>query len=146
MCFTVTCKICKGPAHQHDCPQDAATQQVLQLAAAEGWKRCAHCKRMIELKVGCNHITCVCRKEWCYVWGVAWKNCACPSWDENHLVERVNVLADRNPQPAGPARQGQVAAIARRVIEDHECDHDIWERLDGEYEREECGDELHYFI
>ncbi|CZT51956.1 uncharacterized protein RSE6_13184 [Rhynchosporium secalis] len=57
MCFTVTCKICKGPAHQHDCPQDAATQQVLQLAAAEGWKRCAHCKRMIELKVGCNHIT-----------------------------------------------------------------------------------------
>lgn len=57
MCFTKTCIICKGPVHNGDCPQDAATQQVLALANTEGWKRCGNCKRMIELKHGCNHIT-----------------------------------------------------------------------------------------
>ncbi|KAL2063577.1 hypothetical protein VTL71DRAFT_5382 [Oculimacula yallundae] len=84
--------------------------------------------------------------EWCYVCGVAWKNCPCPVWDENRLLERANQIADRNPQPVGPARQEQVAAIAREVFENHECDHDEWERIDGEEDCEECGDELPYFI
>ena len=56
-CFPKTCIICKGPVHNGDCPQDSATQQVLALANTEGWKRCGNCKRMIELKQGCNHIT-----------------------------------------------------------------------------------------
>ncbi|KAH7391262.1 hypothetical protein BKA64DRAFT_626226 [Cadophora sp. MPI-SDFR-AT-0126] len=146
MCFTTTCTICKGPDHNGDCPQDTATQQVLALANTEGWKRCKNCKRMIELKHGCNHITCACRSEWCYICGVAWKNCRCEIWEENRLLDRANEIAARNPQPNGPARQHQVAAIARAVIENHECDHDDWERVDGEWECDECGDELPFFI
>ncbi|KAL8808240.1 MAG: hypothetical protein Q9200_004361 [Gallowayella weberi] len=56
-CFTETCTICKGNSHDGDCPQDAATQEVLQAAAEQGWQRCYNCRRMVELSHGCNHIT-----------------------------------------------------------------------------------------
>ncbi|KAG4430281.1 hypothetical protein IFR05_014228 [Cadophora sp. M221] len=62
-CLTTTCVMCKAATHKGDCLQDTATQQVLALANAEGLKRCEHCKRMIELKHGCNHITCACGAE-----------------------------------------------------------------------------------
>ncbi|KAI4244699.1 MAG: hypothetical protein L6R40_002903 [Gallowayella cf. fulva] len=56
-CLTETCTICKGNSHDGDCPQDTATQEVLQAAAEEGWQRCYNCRRMVELDVGCNHMT-----------------------------------------------------------------------------------------
>ena len=59
-CCTFTCTICKGHEHAGDCPEDVATKEVLDLAADEGWRRCGKCSRMIDLRVGCNHITYVC--------------------------------------------------------------------------------------
>lgn len=56
-CFTVTCVFCKAPEHNGDCPKDFGIQEVMELAAKEGWKRCEKCHRVVELKVGCNHIT-----------------------------------------------------------------------------------------
>ena len=56
-CFQQTCTICKGNSHDGDCPQDTATQQVLAAAAAEGWQRCYNCRRLVELDIGCNHMT-----------------------------------------------------------------------------------------
>ena len=56
-CSETTCTICKGAPHQGDCPQDAALQQVLATATAQGWQRCNSCRRVVELYIGCNHIT-----------------------------------------------------------------------------------------
>lgn len=57
-CGTRTCKICKKAAHNNqNCPDDAPLQQTLQLAEQQGWKQCHVCHRMIELTVGCHHIT-----------------------------------------------------------------------------------------
>lgn len=56
-CGTVTCSICKAESHKGDCPQDAGTQQLLQVASEQGWQRCFNCKRMIELGFGCYHMT-----------------------------------------------------------------------------------------
>lgn len=57
-CFSKTCCICKGAAHQgSDCPQDESGQTLLELAAREGWKKCFGCGRMVELRYGCNHIS-----------------------------------------------------------------------------------------
>jgi hypothetical protein len=68
-------------------------------------------------------------------------------WDENHLINRVNRVVAQNPQPANPELQAQAFAAAHYiVVTRHECDHDNWERVDGEWECEECGDELPYFI
>lgn len=55
-CGTSTCTICKSNAHSGDCPEDAATQQVLETAREEGWQRCYNCRRLVELDVGCNHM------------------------------------------------------------------------------------------
>lgn len=56
-CESRTCCICKGAAHQgSDCPKDESTQQLLTLASEKGWKACYQCRRMVELKYGCNHI------------------------------------------------------------------------------------------
>lgn len=55
-CGTHTCTICKNSAHNGDCPQDIATQQVLEAAREHGWQRCFNCRRLVELDIGCNHI------------------------------------------------------------------------------------------
>lgn len=56
-CRTKTCVICKGATHTGDCPQDTAAQELLRLAAENGWQRCYSCHRVVELEHGCNHMS-----------------------------------------------------------------------------------------
>lgn len=50
------CKTIGDP--DHDCPSDPDLQRVLELGNEEGWRRCSHCRMLVELHQGCNHITC----------------------------------------------------------------------------------------
>ncbi|KAG5191931.1 hypothetical protein JKP88DRAFT_274920 [Tribonema minus] len=50
------------------------------LMAREGWRRCARCGAAVELRGGCAHVTCRCRREFCYACGAAWKSCTCALW------------------------------------------------------------------
>jgi len=56
-CQTMTCTKCKGAAHEGECSQDEATAQLEVLATAERWKRCPGCHRMVELTLGCYHMS-----------------------------------------------------------------------------------------
>lgn len=56
-CDSITCSVCKASAHDGDCPEDPAYVSLMELAETEGWKKCAQCKRLIELNFGCNHMT-----------------------------------------------------------------------------------------
>lgn len=57
-CERLTCLICKGAFHLgEDCPQDPATQEILALAKENGWVGCYNCHRLVELNLGCNHIS-----------------------------------------------------------------------------------------
>ncbi|EXJ75847.1 uncharacterized protein A1O5_00354 [Cladophialophora psammophila CBS 110553] len=76
-CGTLTCNICKKPAHDGHCPEDPELQEMLRLANQSGWQRCYGCHCLIELDVGCNHITCRCGAQFCYVCGILWKQCGC---------------------------------------------------------------------
>jgi hypothetical protein len=81
------------------------------------------------------------------VCGVKWRECQCPIWDENHLINRVNRVVAHHPQPANPEQRAQVFAAAHNiVVSRHRCTHDSWERVDGSWECDECGDDLPYFI
>lgn len=51
-----TCTICKKNTHDGDCPQDIATQQVLETAREQGWQPSFNSRRLVELDVGCNHM------------------------------------------------------------------------------------------
>ena len=56
-CGQTTCTTCKTASHEGDCPNDTALQSLLDTATANGWQRCYDCRRLVELVVGCNHMT-----------------------------------------------------------------------------------------
>ncbi|KAG6002304.1 hypothetical protein E4U21_003255 [Claviceps maximensis] len=87
-CQSKTCTMCKDKTHTDDCPADTLTADVLRIAAENGWQRCYSCRGVIDLIMGCNHIICRCKAEFCYICGVAWKNCNCERWDEARIIHQ----------------------------------------------------------
>ncbi|KAK1246849.1 hypothetical protein MKX08_000651 [Trichoderma sp. CBMAI-0020] len=74
----VTCTICRGQAHgNNDCPQDHDLNLTNLLAEEEGWKHCISCHALVEHKEACQHMTCRCGAEFCYVCGLRWRTCGC---------------------------------------------------------------------
>ncbi|KAM7213808.1 hypothetical protein V8F06_010804 [Rhypophila decipiens] len=150
-CASKTCTVCKAAAHLgSDCPADEGIQQVLELGKTEGWQRCYSCRNLVDLNLGCNHITCRCRAEFCYECGEIWKTCECDQWQEERLVARANEIVDRNPEAhvlPVPQRQQLVRAARQNLLERHECDHSgKFRRLEGRYTCEMCSDEHWQYI
>lgn len=78
-CNTRVCGTCNNRMHiSRECPKDPATLQFVEVAKEKGWQKCYRCKAMVELKEGCNHMTCRCTAEFCMVCGLKWKSCDCP--------------------------------------------------------------------
>lgn len=154
-CRTQTCTICKALAHAgRDCPDDPNTEAVRALARREGWQTCYSCRRLVELNTGCYHMTCLCRAEFCYHCGRRWKTCECELWAEERLVNRAEVIMERQVREGprnqaavvGQARQLQIREIAEQLRRDHECDHDRWRYVGGRHECEECHHTLPQYI
>ncbi|KAJ7637073.1 hypothetical protein FB45DRAFT_908153 [Roridomyces roridus] len=76
-------------------PEDVA---FANLAKQEKWRRCPKCSAMVELKFGCNHITCVCQHHFCYTCGADFEHkggryrckggLGCKVWEEQNLLAR----------------------------------------------------------
>ncbi|KAI1204906.1 uncharacterized protein F4807DRAFT_471364 [Annulohypoxylon truncatum] len=78
-CQTRVCCDCNNRWHgSGPCPMDEEMNQFLQQAKEEGWQRCYNCRNMVELKEGCNHMTCRCGAEFCMICGLKWRTCECP--------------------------------------------------------------------
>lgn len=144
-CTTLTCLRCKQAFHEgEDCTVNAATIELRAIARREGWQTCPGCHTLIELNLGCYHMTCRCRTQFCYLCAERWKNCTCPQWDEARLIataqQRVeNELGPQavlNVAPAVIQRQVQERAQALRY--DHHCDPHSWTRRNGGGTCEEC--------
>ncbi|SMR44036.1 unnamed protein product [Zymoseptoria tritici ST99CH_1A5] len=154
-CKRTTCTVCKEAYHLGDCPKDESLQLLLQAADVAQWQRCYQCGRMVDLFIGCNHITCHCKAQFCYVCGEPWKTCECPQWDEDRLTIRAAEIATRHPnrrlyQPGQAPRRADdpatIAAIAAHLRDHHLCIHEHWQRLEGPHTCEQCGDDLRNFI
>ncbi|KAI7341184.1 hypothetical protein KC315_g309 [Hortaea werneckii] len=145
-CKSETCMACKGPMHEDECPVDEALESALKVAQDEDWQRCPDCKGMIELTFGCNHMTCPCSAEFCYVCTEPWKNCNCELWFEERLIDRAQTVANRGF--AG----GDVQAAAQRLRNDITCDHERaynsanWRRFEFAAHCEECRERMPYYI
>ncbi|KAI1743033.1 hypothetical protein F4680DRAFT_390847 [Xylaria scruposa] len=74
-CGYTTCRMCRNAAHDGVCQQDVGIQQVISLATRSGWRSCPTCNNMVERRSGCDHMTCICGGEFCYVCGSVWGHC-----------------------------------------------------------------------
>jgi hypothetical protein len=158
-CLSLTCTRCKSAAHGLVPCDDEQDREVLALGASEGWKRCPACHQLIELAYGCYHMTCRCRKEFCYVCAETWKTCRCEQWDESRLVVAAEDRARRLLPPGGrapvaaapaPAAAFQWQNLVRCEVENlrvnHECQHRRWRHRHGAGTCETCGHFLPIFL
>lgn len=56
-CLTATCVSCKQLRHVGECTVDETMQATLKLSNKRGWQRCRSCRRIVELSLGCHHVT-----------------------------------------------------------------------------------------
>ncbi|KAI0786014.1 hypothetical protein C8Q75DRAFT_773761 [Abortiporus biennis] len=152
-CFSRTCGRCKEAAHPAKACESQIDTVVLNLAEQEGWKRCPGCRRLVELSVGCYHMTCLCRHQFCYVCTARWKTCTCPQWEEQRLYnaaeERINrQMADRPAVDVQPIANIQRLVIreAERLRENHHCTHTFWRYRSGAGNCEQCNHFLPIFL
>lgn len=83
-CQQGTCLFCKVKFHtkltckeyQTYKPED---HEVCKNLRENNWKKCLKCRFWIEKNEGCNHMTCKCGNEFCYVCGKKWHTCHCGS-------------------------------------------------------------------
>lgn len=115
-CSTKVCCLCNNKAHKSsECPKDPATREFVEIAKEKGWQRCYNCSAMVELKEGCNHMTCRCTAEFCMVCGIKWKGCDCPwfnyqSFDATVDPRRAQEALDRRRE-----QEQRDEALARRM-------------------------------
>lgn len=102
LCKTRVCTLCSQKMHTtRECPKDPEAKAFVEVAKEQGWQRCYNCSAMVELKEGCNHMTCRCTAEFCMVCGLRWKSCDCPWFNyeafDAHLGDpiRQQQLLDR---------------------------------------------------
>lgn len=77
-CPVYTCPHCKGLAHPGEgCEANASNKALQELAKIRKWQTCPSCHALVELSTGCNHITCRCRTQFCYLCAALWKFCGC---------------------------------------------------------------------
>ncbi|KAF1959256.1 hypothetical protein CC80DRAFT_324070 [Byssothecium circinans] len=100
VCSSTTCTTCKGKQHDGLCPEDQAVKELMGVAESKRWKTCPECRNMVELELGCNHITCRCRHEFCYICTAKWRTCECPIWDERNIMDDPPRGAAPAPAPA----------------------------------------------
>ncbi|KAI0147982.1 hypothetical protein F4776DRAFT_605448 [Hypoxylon sp. NC0597] len=118
-----TCIICRGRQHEGDsCPQDRDMARTDELAEEEGWKRCYGCHAYVEHREACQHMTCRCGAEFCYVCGARWRTCACT------MEQLVAIKAG--------AEERRQTRRDREALEEAEVQEAL--RLVAEFEREEA--------
>jgi len=176
-CTTTTCGKCRGryEGRTHDCTPDAETEGILTLSRASGWSRCPGCAQMIELNMGCFHMTCRCKTEFCYLCSARWKSCECPMWDENRLIAAAERQVDVQLQPAHrtqPVNHPRRAPVPRPVLPaddashhhvvlprelmvretterlrmHHDCQHTTWRYQRGNGRCEHCSVDLPNYV
>ncbi|CAN9252976.1 unnamed protein product [Alternaria alternata] len=98
-CNTKVCVLCNSKFHtKRECPKDEETNRLVEMAKEKGWQRCYSCKAVVELKEGCNHMTC----QFCMVCAAPWKTCNCPWFNYQHIPDddRLNDMRVPYPQQA----------------------------------------------
>lgn len=116
-----TCTICRRPAHgKNECPEDQEMNMTNLLAEEEGWKRCSQCRALVEHREACQHMTCRCGYQFCYVCCRRWCTCSCTMAQLSELKAAAEVRRSerhrREQQESEELRQilAQIEEFERR--------------------------------
>ncbi|KAK3394216.1 hypothetical protein B0H63DRAFT_517358 [Podospora didyma] len=114
------CVMCRQPPHAEldACPQDNDRHLTDQLAEEEGWRRCIRCNILVEHREACQHMTCRCGAEFCYVCGAAWPTCSCNMEQLNEIKQRA--AARRQEREEREAADNEWLQKALQLIEELE--------------------------
>ena len=151
-CRVETCVDCRQRAHPNDtCQQNNAAEQVRDLARSQGWQTCPQCQRIIELSVGCNHMTCHCGYQFCYMCAARWKTCGCEQWEERRLYDTAErrlqwELGDQEREQRPEQWRRQVQTFAEELRVNHDCYPTHRWRGHGPGTCEECGSYMRVFL
>ena len=116
VCSTKVCCLCNNKAHKSsECPKDPATREFVEIAKQKGWQRCYSCSAMVELKEGCNHMTCRCTAEFCMVCGVRWKGCDCPWFNYESFDATVDPMRAQEELDRRREQERRDEELARRM-------------------------------
>jgi hypothetical protein len=129
-CLTILCYECKNIEHPFLTCLENQNNTILDedkefntLVINEDWKTCPKCRSVIELIMGCYHIICICKYEFCYICKKEWSNptCinGCPLWDNKKLYEHANRVRVKD-------EIDREELIIR--MRDQECFH-VWKRV-----------------
>ncbi|KAF5711054.1 e3 ubiquitin ligase ARI4 [Fusarium mundagurra] len=100
LCDTHTCRDCGERGHPgQPCREGAAEEDVWATMDENRTVNCPGCGRMIELAEACNHMTCVCGQEFCFICGEVWRTCGCPTYGGfNRMVPMRDRPGRKPPQ------------------------------------------------
>ncbi|KAM3553607.1 hypothetical protein MY1884_006586 [Beauveria asiatica] len=119
-----TCTICRRPAHgKNECPEDQEMNMTNRLAEEQGWKRCSKCRALVEHREACQHMTCRCGYQFCYVCCRRWCTCSCTMAQLNELKAAAEVRRTkrrrREQQESEELREilAQIEELERREAE-----------------------------
>ncbi|KAI1074383.1 hypothetical protein F5B20DRAFT_586270 [Whalleya microplaca] len=116
-----TCTLCRGGEHEGaNCPQDRELIQTNELAEAEGWKHCPGCGALVEHREACQHMTCRCGAEFCYVCGARWSPRTCVCRTEQIAVIKYEANVRRQERQDREAAEEAGLQEALRLIEEFE--------------------------
>ncbi|KAI0416129.1 hypothetical protein F5X98DRAFT_364707 [Xylaria grammica] len=129
-----TCLICRNAQHEGEiCPQDEDMIRTNELAEAAGWKRCNTCQAFVEHSEGCQHMTCRCGAQFCYVCGARWRTCSCTMI---HLsVFKQQAESRRTERLERQAREEAEIREALRLVREFEREEEERARVLREKER-----------
>ncbi|KAF2792460.1 hypothetical protein K505DRAFT_278765 [Melanomma pulvis-pyrius CBS 109.77] len=135
-CGTKTCITCRKVLHdgaaEHSCEIADEDQQFKDTVKKEGYQECYACGSIVELIEACNHISCDCGSDFCYVCGKPWAGLhGCPQYGPAEFDEE-GYNQDGYHRETGLNREG-LTRVRQNL-------QDIGEADDGEEEEEEEED------
>lgn len=98
-CQQAICFKCRSEWHEGmSCPQyqyfaSKVVDEVTKFCRKMNWMRCFECGHVVEKRAGCNHITCHCGSQFCYLCGAKWGSCKCQVIGEGHALRHNRGLA-----------------------------------------------------
>jgi len=152
-CHTNTCPQCKELAHPgEECGVSASNEEFQALAKSQGWQTCPGCHVVVELNMGCYHMTCRCRTQFCYLCAARWKTCGCVQWDERRLLVAAQQGVENEVGQAAAARMApavfaeRVGRRAATLRDNHHCERHSWAYRAGGGTCGECHNDLPSFL